>query len=188
MSVDTQLSAPLRSAAEAQAYKLQRRHARQLSVFDPEMVRQATIRSFAMLDPRSMMRNPVMFLVEIGTVLTAIVTVQSIVTGASTGLIIYQAALTLLLLLTVLFANFAEALAEARGKAQADSLRATRQDTPACRLDNLQSQEGEYVPSTKLRSGDLVLVETGQVIPADGEVVAGVASVDESAITGESTP
>ena len=167
---------------------MQRRHARQLSVFDPEMVRQATIRSFAMLDPRSMMRNPVMFLVEVGTVLTAIVTVQSIVTGASTGLIVYQAALTLLLLLTVLFANFAEALAEARGKAQADSLRATRQDTPACRLDSLESQEGEYVPSTKLRTGDLVLVETGEVIPADGEVVAGVASVDESAITGESAP
>ena len=159
MSVDTQTSAPLRSTAEAQAYKMQRRHARRLSIFDPEMVRQATIRSFVMLDPRSMMRNPVMFLVEVGTVLTAIVTVQSIVTGAATGLIVYQAALTLLLLLTVLFANFAEALAEARGKAQADSLRATRQDTPACRLDSLESQEGEYVPSTKLRSGDLVLVQ-----------------------------
>ena len=146
------------------------------------------IRSFVMLDPRSMMRNPVMFLVEVGTVLTAIVTVQSIVTGAATGLIVYQAALTFLLLLTVLFANFAEALAEARGKAQADSLRATRQDTLACRLDSLESQNGEYVPSTKLRSGDLVLVEAGEVIPADGEVVDGVASVDESAITGESAP
>jgi K+-transporting ATPase ATPase B chain len=188
MSVDTQISAPKRTAAEAQAYKLQRRHARRLSIFDPQMVRQATARSFVMLDPRAMMRNPVMFLVEIGTVLTAIVTVQSIIGGAATGLIIYQAALTILLLLTVLFANFAEALAEARGKAQADSLRATRQDTPACRLDSLESQNGEIVPSTKLRSGDLVLVEAGQVIPTDGEVVAGVASVDESAITGESAP
>ena len=188
MTVDTQISASQRSLAEATAFKMQRRHARRLSIFDPEMVRQAAVRSFAMLDPRSMMRNPVMFLVEIGTVLTAIVTVQSIVGGAATGLIVYQAALTLLLLLTVLFANFAEALAEARGKAQADSLRATRQDTPAFRLDSLESQNGQFVPSTQLRTGDLVLVETGQVIPSDGEVVVGVASVDESAITGESAP
>ena len=188
MTVDTQISASQRSLAEATAFKMQRRHARRLSIFDPEMVRQAVVRSFAMLDPRSMMRNPVMFLVEIGTVLTAIVTVQSIVGGAATGLIVYQAALTLLLLLTVLFANFAEALAEARGKAQADSLRATRQDTPAYRLDSLESQNGQFVPSTQLRTGDLVLVETGQVIPSDGEVVVGVASVDESAITGESAP
>ncbi|MBV8309473.1 MAG: potassium-transporting ATPase subunit B, partial [Planctomycetaceae bacterium] len=150
------------------------------------MVRQAAVRSFAMLDPRSMMRNPVMFLVELGTVLTAIVTVQSIVGGAAIGLIVYQTALTLLLLLTVLFPNFAEALAEARGKAQADSLRATRQDTPAFRLDSIDSDTGHSVPSTQLRTGDLVLVEAGQVIPSDGEVVAGVASVDESAITGES--
>ncbi|HKM53454.1 MAG TPA: hypothetical protein VJY33_08585, partial [Isosphaeraceae bacterium] len=157
----SQTAASLRSQEEAQAYKLQRRHARRLSIFDPQMVRQASIRSFGMLNPRSMMRNPVMFLVEIGTVLTAIVSVQSIVNGAATGLIVYQIALTLLLLLTVLFANFAEALAEARGKAQADSLRATRQDTPAFRLDNLDSQKGEIVPSTKLRSGDLVLVEAG---------------------------
>ena len=188
MTVDTQISASQRSLAEATAFKMQRRHARRLSIFDPEMVRQAAVRSFAMLDPRSMMRNPVMFLVEIGTVLTAIVTVQSIVGGAAIGLIVYQTALTLLLLLTVLFANFAEALAEVRGKAQADSLRATRQDTPAYRLDSLESQNGQFVPSTQLRTGDLVLVETGQVIPSDGEVVVGVASVDESAITGESAP
>ena len=190
MSVETppQTSTSQRSAADVQAFKLQRRQARRLSIFDPDMVRQAAVRSFAMLDPRSMMRNPVMFLVELGTVLTAIVTVQSIVGGAAIGLIVYQSALTLLLLLTVLFANFAEALAEARGKAQADSLRATRQDTPAYRLDSLESQNGQFVPSTQLRTGDLVLVEAGQVIPSDGEVVAGVASVDESAITGESAP
>ena len=190
MSVETppQTSTSQRSAADAQAFKLQRRQARRLSIFDPQMVRHAAVRSFAMLDPRSMMRNPVMFLVELGTVLTAIVTVQSIVGGAAIGLIVYQSALTLLLLLTVLFANFAEALAEVRGKAQADSLRATRQDTPACRLDSLESQNGQFVPSTQLRTGDLVLVEAGQVIPSDGEVVAGVASVDESAITGESAP
>jgi K+-transporting ATPase ATPase B chain len=148
----------------------------------------ATMKSFVMLDPRSMMRNPVMFLVEVGTVLTAIVTVQSIVNGLATGLIIYQAALTALLLLTVLFANFAEALAEARGKAQADSLRATRAETPALRLRQLGSEDGEMVSSTRLRAGDLVLIDAGQVIPTDGEVVAGIASVDESAITGESAP
>jgi K+-transporting ATPase ATPase B chain len=188
MSVDTEVGALERTASEAQAFKMQRRQARRLRVFDPEMVRQASLKSFAMLDPRIMMRNPVMFLVEVGTALTAIVTIQSIASGAATGLIVYQVSLTLLLLLTVLFANFAEALAEARGKAQADSLRATRQDTPALRLDNLESQNGEVVSSTALRSGDLVLIEAGQVIPADGEVVAGVASVDESAITGESAP
>src|SRR5262249_23638443 len=105
-----------------------------------------------------------------------------------TGLVVYQAALTVLLLLTVLFANFAEALAEARGKAQADSLRATRQDTSAFRLHERDSRAGEVVSSTELRAGDYVMVEAGQVIPADGEVVEGGAAVDESAITGESAP
>ncbi len=188
MSVDTEVGMPARAAADAQALKLQRRHARRLGVFDPALVRMATWRSFVMLDPRTMMRNPVMFLVEVGTILTALVTVQSIAGGAATGLIVYQAALTILLLLTVLFANFAEALAEARGKAQADSLRATRQDTPAYRLADLGSPTGEVISSTRLRTGDYVVVEAGQVIPADGEVVDGVASVDESAITGESAP
>ena len=179
---------PVRAADDAQALKLQRRHARRLKVFEPALVRMATWQSFRMLDPRVMARNPVMFLVEVGTVLTAMVTIQSIVAGAAIGLIVYQGALTALLLLTVLFANFAEALAEARGKAQADSLRATRQDTPAYRLQDLESGIGETVSSTLLRTGDLVAIEAGQVIPADGEVVAGVASVDESAITGESAP
>src|SRR5512135_695373 len=171
MSLETEVGLPKRPPAEAQAFKIQRRHARHLAVFDPAMVRMATWRSFVMLDPRNMMRNPVMFLVEVGTVLTAIVTMQSILNHAATGLIVYQAALTALLLLTVLFANFAEALAEARGKAQADSLRATRQDTPAFRLDRLGSDSGEVVSSTKLKLGDLVVIEAGQVIPADGEVV-----------------
>jgi K+-transporting ATPase ATPase B chain len=188
MSLDTEIRPPQRSAAEAQSFKIQRRHARRLAVFDPAMVRMATWRSFVMLDPRNMMRNPVMFLVEVGTVLTAIVTAQSILQHAATGLIVYQASLTFLLLITVLFANFAEALAEARGKAQADSLRATRQDTPAFRLDGPGATTGRVVSSTQLRTGDLVVVEAGLVIPSDGEVVEGVASVDESAITGESAP
>ncbi len=142
MSLETEVGMPVRATEDAQALKLQRRQARRLRLFEPELVRMATWQSFLMLDPRMMARNPVMFLVEVGTVLTALVTVQSIVTAAATGLIVYQAALTLLLLLTVLFANFAEALAEARGKAQADSLRATRQDTPAYRLDGLGSEHG----------------------------------------------
>jgi potassium-transporting ATPase ATP-binding subunit len=188
MTVDTEVGLPTRTGSDVQSMKIHRRQARTLRLFDPAMVRMATLQSFKMLDPRNMMRNPVMFLVEVGTVLTGIVTIQSIATGAASGLIIYQAALTFLLLITVLFANFAEALAEARGKAQADSLRATRADTPAYRLHRLGSDEGEVVSSTKLRAGDHVAIEAGQVIPADGEVVEGVASVDESAITGESAP
>ncbi len=187
MSLDTDVGAQ-RSPVDAQARKLQRRHTRRQGLFEPTLLRQAAARSLAMLDPRIMARNPVMFLVEVGTVLTALVTIQSIVAGASIGLIVYQACLAVLLLLTVLFANFAEALAEARGKAQADSLRATRQDTPALRVAHAGDTEGETVPSTRLHSGDLVRVEAGRVIPADGEVVEGVASVDESAITGESAP
>src|SRR5262249_32024318 len=104
MSLETtDVGLPARAAEDAQALKLQRRHARRLRVFEPDLVRMATWRSFAMLDPRTMMRNPVMFLVEVGTLLTALVTIQSIATGAATGLIVYQAGLTVLLLVTVLF-------------------------------------------------------------------------------------
>jgi K+-transporting ATPase ATPase B chain len=177
---------PDRAPADVQALKLHRRHTRRLKLFEPALVKMATVRSFLMLDPRNMARNPVMFLVEVGWVLTTLVTVESIVTGASAGLIVYQAALAILLLLTVLFANFAEALAEARGKAQAQSLRATRQDTMALRLE--PSGETSEVTSTELKQGDRVVVEAGGIIPADGEVVEGLASVDESAITGESAP
>jgi K+-transporting ATPase ATPase B chain len=188
MSLEMQELAPTRGPADVTALKLQRRQTRTLRLFEPALFRMAVGRAFVMLDPRVMMRNPVMFLVEVGTVLTAIVTVQSLVNGLAPGLIIYQFALTVLLLLTVLLANFAEALAEARGKAQADSLRATRQDTAAYRIEHLGDDVGQLVSSTQLRSGDLVVVEAGQVIPADGEIVEGVASVDESAITGESAP
>jgi K+-transporting ATPase ATPase B chain len=177
-----------RTPSEAQGYKLQRRSTRKLKLFDPKLVKMASRRSFLMLNPASMARNPVMFLVEIGWVLTSVVVVQSLINHEATGLIVYQIALSLLLLLTVLFANFAEALAEARGKAQADSLRQTRADTPALKLDSPDSLEGQMVSSTKLRAGDHVAIEAGQVIPTDGEVVRGVASVDESAITGESAP
>src|SRR3954463_7832770 len=102
---DTQAEISTRAASDARALKIQRRHARRLRVFEPQLVRMASVQSFVMLDPRNMMRNPVMFLVEVGTVLTAIVTIQSILAGTATGLIVYQAALTFLLLITVLFAN-----------------------------------------------------------------------------------
>ncbi len=186
MSLLTPTQLPDQASADPRAMKLNRRHTRRLKLFEPALVRMATVQSFVLLDPRNMARNPVMFLVEIGWVLTTLVTIQSIATGAATGVIVYQAALAILLLLTVLFANFAEALAEARGKAQAQSLRATRQHTIAFRVE--PSGETTEVSSTELRMGDRVAVEAGQLIPADGEIVEGVASVDESAITGESAP
>ncbi len=186
MSLATPTQIPERTLSDARAMKLQRRQTRRLKLFEPALVRMASIRSFAMLDPRNMARNPVMFLVEVGWVLTTIIAIGSIVNGAGMGLIVYQTALAILLLLTVLFANFAEALAEARGKAQAQSLRATRQDTIAYRLE--PSGETIEVSSTLLKTGDHVVVEAGQIIPADGEIIEGLASVDESAITGESAP
>jgi len=186
MTLATPARTPERSAPDVQAMKLQRRQTRRLKLFEPSLVRMATLRSFVMLDPRNMARNPVMFLVEAGWVLTSLIVVESIVQGAALGLILYQAALAALLLLTVLFANFAEALAEARGKAQAQSLRATRQDTIAYRLE--PSGETVEISSTELKMGDRVVIEAGQIIPADGEIIEGLASVDESAITGESAP
>ena len=152
-------------------------------VFDPELSRQAAIESFKKLDPRDMVRNPVMFVVEVGTVIVGFLTVYYLFSDPS--LFAYNAAIFSWLLLTVLFANFAEALAEARGRAQAESLRKTRSETPARRL--VDGQE-EKVGSTELRKGERFVVEAGEIIPADGEIVEGIASVDESAITGESAP
>ncbi|MFO0937000.1 MAG: potassium-transporting ATPase subunit KdpB [Gemmataceae bacterium] len=188
-----------------QALKRARRESRSLSIFDPTLTKQALRQSIVMLRPDRQWKNPVMFTVWIGTVLSLAFTVVKIVSPTSTVAAIgYLIALDVWLLLTLLFANFAEALAEARGKAQADSLRRTRQDTPAQRLkivDTSNVPSGflaacmksprsgiESIASTKLKVNDLVIVETGQIIPADGEIVEGVASVDESAITGESAP
>ncbi|MDR3634776.1 MAG: potassium-transporting ATPase subunit B, partial [Isosphaeraceae bacterium] len=186
MSLDTtEIHMPKRPPSEAKAFKMQRRQARHLRLFEPALVKMATLQSFVMLDPRHMMKNPVMFLVEVGTVLTGIVAVQSIVAGAATGLIIYQASLTFLLLITVLFANFAEAIAEGRGKAQADALRRTRADTIAKVIKDGAIRQ---VASTDLRAGDVCEVVAGDIIPGDGEIIEGIASVDESAITGESAP
>ncbi len=144
--------------------------------------------SFVKLDPRIMVRNPVMFVVWVGTIITALTTIDPNLFGSTPGKnqYFYNGLITVILFFTVVFANFAEAVAEGRGKAQADALRATRSDTTARRLSpNGLVQE---VSSTNLRKGDLVKVIAGDIIPADGEVIEGIASVDESAITGESAP
>ena len=157
-------------------------------LFDLPIVRQATIDSFKKLTPQRQVRNPVMFVVYVGSILTALLWLQA-VTGrgeASAGFIF---AVSLWLWFTVLFANFAEAMAEGRGKAQAASLRKARRDLSAKRLPRAErTAKYETVSATSLRKGDVVLVEAGDFIPADGEVVEGVASVNESAITGESAP
>jgi K+-transporting ATPase ATPase B chain len=157
--------------------------ARRISIWDPAIVRQAIRDSIVKLDPRVQIRNPVMFIVEVGSVLTTIIWVQQLLAGTGDALFTGQVAFWLWF--TVLFANFAEAMAEGRGKAQAASLRKTKAETTAVRIRDGQR---ETVPATALRAGDVVRVEAGEFIPGDGEIVEGVASVDESAITGESAP
>ncbi len=156
-------------------------------LFHPPIVRRALWESVYKLDPRHMLRNPVMFVVLVGSVLTTLVLVRDIATGREGVWFTFQ--LAIWLWFTVLFANFAEAMAEGRGKAQADALRGTRQQTRAKRLkDPTNHIDFLSVFATELRAGDHVLVKAGDLIPADGEVIEGVASVDESAITGESAP
>src|SRR6185295_15688960 len=161
---------------------------RKQSLFDPRIVREAVKDSFRKLHPRLMVRNPVMFVVYIGSFLTTGLFVQALVGKgeAPAGFIL---AVTLWLWFTVLFANFAEAMAEGRGKAQAAALRQTRRTTVAKKLrePRFDAPRGE-VPSTDLRKGDVVLVEAGDMIPGDGEVIEGAASVNEAAVTGESAP
>jgi potassium-transporting ATPase ATP-binding subunit len=152
-------------------------------LFDPPIVRRALKDSFVKLNPRAMMKNPVMFVVEVGAAMTTILAARDIATGAGVAGFTFQ--ITLWLWFTVLFANFAEAMAEGRGKAQADTLRKTKTETTARRVCNGKT---ETVAATALRSGDVVLVEMGETIPGDGDVIEGIASVDESAITGESAP
>jgi K+-transporting ATPase ATPase B chain len=154
-------------------------------LFDPPIVRRALKDSFVKLNPRTMMKNPVMFVVEVGAAMTTILAARDIAAGAASGGFTFQ--ITLWLWFTVLFANFAEAMAEGRGKAQADTLRKTKTETTARRLVNGNGKT-EIVAATGLRSGDIVLVELGETIPGDGDVIEGIASVDESAITGESAP
>jgi K+-transporting ATPase ATPase B chain len=160
-----------------------------LSLFHGPIVRRAMVDSFRKLDPRRMIKSPVMFVVEVGSAFTTVLFLHALLTGdgdASPGFI---GAVSLWLWFTVLFANFAEAMAEGRGKAQADTLRKARKDVLAKRLaEPTREAEVELVTASQLRAGDVVLVEAGEPIPSDGEVVLGVASVNESAITGESAP
>ncbi len=163
------------------------------SAFRSEIYRRAVLESFVKLNPRRMVRNPVMFVVEVGSVLTTALWIQALFGKgeAPTGFI---GGVALWLWFTVLFANFSEAVAEGRGKAQAEALRKARQDTPAKRLrgpaKTVEAALGktEVVSSTALKKGDLYLVEAGDLLPADGEIMVGIASVDESAVTGESAP
>ena len=158
-----------------------------------EMYQRAVLESFIKLNPRLMVRNPVMFVVEVGSLLTTLLWIQSLL-GQGEAPAGFIGAIALWLWFTVLFANFSEALAEGRGKAQAESLRKARQDTPAKKMrgeaNDVQTalSKVEVVSSTALRKDDLYLVEVGDILPADGEIVVGIASVDESAVTGESAP
>ncbi len=157
---------------------------RSTSLFQPDIVRRAVKDSFVKLDPRTMARNPVMFVVEIGSVITTLLFFRDLgdegVDHVFVGLVAGW------LWFTVLFANFAEAVAEGRGKAQADTLRKTRSET----LAHVRRPDGSIVdtPSSELALDDLCVVEAGDLIPGDGEIVEGIATVDESAITGESAP
>jgi K+-transporting ATPase ATPase B chain len=158
--------------------------AKSRSLWDAKIVRKALLDSIVKLNPRTMMRNPVMFVVEIGSVVTTSLLIRdAIAHKPGFG---FDLQITLWLWFTVLFANFAEAMAEGRGKAQAETLRKARSETMANRL--LPDGRTENVPGSNLRSNDLVIVSAGEIIPGDGDIVEGVASVDESAITGESAP
>lgn len=161
---------------------------KKISTFDPGIIKQALIDSFVKLDPRVQMRNPVMFVVELGSLLTTAIYIVSL-TGEKIENPGFVLAITLWLWFTVLFANFSEAMAEGRGKAQAKSLRETRKDLLAKKLASSDPKsQVTQVEASSLRVGDIVLVEAQDIIPCDGEVIEGIASVDESAITGESAP
>lgn len=155
-----------------------------------DMMGRAVRDSFAKLDPRVQIQNPVMFLVWLSAVMTSVLAVASIFGVQDAGVpTYYVVAIAVILWLTDLFSNFAEALAEGRGKAQADSLRAAKKDVEAHRIESAEDKEHfTVVPGTELTRGDLVIVRAGEQIPGDGDVIEGAASVDESAITGESAP
>ncbi|HME22036.1 MAG TPA: hypothetical protein VKI44_11980 [Acetobacteraceae bacterium] len=147
---------------------------------------QALVASVLKFDPRVQARNPVMFVVWLGALVTATLTVEPALFGPASASRVYDGSVTIILLLTVWFANAAEALAEGRGKAKANALRQTRTELVGRRI--AESGTAEMVPATMLRKGDLVRVERAEAIPTDGEVLEGIAYVDESAITGESAP
>jgi potassium-transporting ATPase ATP-binding subunit len=161
------------------------------SLFQKDLLKEAVKQSFIKLNPKIMFRNPVMFTVWVGTVVMAGVCIWIATGEQNQGSMVYNIIVTAVLLLTLLFANFAEAIAEARGKAQADSLRKTREETPAKLIQiigEMYVNEVKIVPSSQLSKGDVFLCEAGDTIPMDGEIIEGLATIDESAITGESAP
>lgn len=161
------------------------------SLFQPDLVQQALKQSFVKLNPKSLIKNPVMFTVEIGTIIMLFVCIWILMGETSQGSFAYNFTIFLILLFTLLFANFAEAIAEARGKAQADSLRKTREETPAKKIEaigEIYKDEIQVVASSTLKKGDVFICEPGDIIPTDGEIIEGLATIDESAITGESAP
>ncbi len=166
--------------------------AQHTSLFQKAMIMDSIKESIIKLNPKLMFRNPVMFTVEIGTFVMLVVTCLSVFTvHESLGSSGYNLIVFFVLLITLLFANFAEAIAEARGKAQADSLRKTREDTPAKKIalvGEMFMNEIQIVSSSQLKKGDFFICEAGDVIPTDGEIIEGIATIDESAITGESAP
>ena len=167
------------------------KHTKNNKLIQGDLLSGALKQTFVKLKPGVMVKNPVMFTVYIGTIIMMGVCVWIAMGEASQGSLGYNLLITAILLLTVLFANFAEAIAEARGKAQADSLRKTREDTPAKKIfpvGEMYVNEMKIVPSSELRKGDHFLCEAGDLIPMDGEIVKGIATIDESAITGESAP
>ncbi len=180
MSTELETVAPSPAPHTSDPLKKEKR-----SLFDPRIVRRASVDAFVKLDPRKMAKNPVMFVVEVGSVVTTFIFFRDLASSTAQENV-FAGLVAAWLWFTVLFANFAEAMAEGRGKAQADSLRKARSDTVA-----LVRREGgalEQVPSPQLQVGDECIVAAGELIPGDGEVIDGIASVDESAITGESAP
>lgn len=158
-------------------------------LFEPALVKEALAQSFVKLNPKIMFRNPVMFTVELGTIVMLIVCIWILAGEQTQGSFIYNFIIFLILFITLLFANFAEAIAEARGKAQANSLRKIREETPAKKVPSVQeiySNNVELVPSSQLQLNDLFVCEAGDIIPMDGEIIKGIATIDESVITGAS--
>src|ERR1700719_77789 len=190
MTIQTNLKsadAPSRGAAEAglRSRDLQTGRQKTFAGLSAHLLGRAVVDSFHKLDPRTLWRNPVMFVVEIVAALTTILVIRDAVVGTS---VLFSAQIAFWLWFTVVFANFAEAVAEGRGQAQAENLRRMRPLTQAKRLFPANPAKFEKVSALDLKPGDLVLVDAGDFIPSDGDVIEGVASVDESAITGESAP
>jgi K+-transporting ATPase ATPase B chain len=170
-----------------QALSHERKRSPAATLLDPAILLPAVGQSFRKLDPRRMARNPVMFCVEVVATLTTLLFLRDLVTGSPTGHVGFALQIIVWLWFTLLFANFAEAVAEGRGKAQAATLRKSKTEASAKLLAN-DGEAHRTVPATQLRPGDVVFVDAGDLIPSDGEVIEGVASVNEAAITGESAP